>query len=514
VKLIHWTLVAFFLSVSGPLYAQESATEESNTEEAAEEAVEETKDNADKAMTDLEKAEAAKKAEAKKKAEDAKKAKKKAEGDEGTEKPAEEVAATQEAPATVEPVVEAAPAAEVAPVTAAASTDVTADATATVDAEEEEKDKKPKKPWGVSLSLGHSVSAGSFQANPYLRDQVEYAGQSWGLSGRYSFKVMDVLPLSASASVSLSVPLVDPQAIDDRRVRFGNTSFGLSAPVVYKDEWSGINVSAGLGYSAPTAITNWYANKNYGGLSGRVGLSRSFGDFSVSLGMSLSHTMYASNVGQSLNTSGVSAWNNVASHCTQEIVGETTAAAQGDTIQAAINGMNTVYQCEQGSGRTFLSLGNKLGLSYKITDLLSVSYSLGFSNSFKYSIVSEADQYTNPGSSTATPSMALDERDSSDNTQWVDGGESGVTTNGAADTGVGLRQRFSTGLSLSFGLSKGIKEWVELPFSLSMSASIATSHAAQKQNGDLFLPLFYNSFGDNQSANSYGSISFGLSGSY
>ena len=110
--------------------------------------------------------------------------------------------------------------------------------------------------------------------------------------------------------------------------------------------------------------------------------------------------------------------------------------------------------------------------------------------------------------------MELDERDSSDVTQWVDGGDSGVTTNGAADTGVGLRQRFSTGLSLSFGLSKGIKEWVELPFSLSMSASIATSHAAQKPNGDLFLPLFYNSFGDSQAANSYGSISFGLSGSY
>jgi hypothetical protein len=230
--------------------------------------------------------------------------------------------------------------------------------------------------------------------------------------------------------------------------------------------------------------------------------------------MSLSHTLYASNVGQSLNTSGVSEFNNVASHCTQEIVSETTAAAQGDSIQAAINGMNTVYQCEQGSGRSFLSLGNKLGLSYKITELLSVSYSLGFSNSFQYAIVSEADQYTNPGSSTATPSMALDERDSSDNTQWVDGGESGVTTNGAADTGVGLRQRFSTGLSLCFGLSKGIEEWVELPFSLSLSASLATSHSAQKPNGDLFLPLFYNSFGDNQAANSYGSISFGLSGSY
>lgn len=509
-KLIHWTLVAFFLSLSGPAHAEEPVTEETNTEEAAEKAVEETKDNADKAMTDLEKAEAAKKAEAKKKAEDAKKAKKKAEGEEGTEKPAEEVAATQEAPATVEPVVDAAPAVEVAPVTAATSTDVTADATATVDAEEEED----KKPWGVSLSLGHSVGPGSFIANSYLRDQVESAGQSWGLSGRYSFKVMDVLPLSASASVSLSIPLVEPQGIDARTVRFGNTSFGLSAPVVYKDEWSGINLSAGIGYSAPTAITNWYANQNYGGLSGRVGLSRSFGDFSVSLGMSLSHTMYSSNVGQSLNTSGVSAFNNVASHCTQEIVGETTAAAQGDTIQAAINGMNTVYQCEQGSGRSFLSLGNKLGLSYKITELLSVSYSLGFSNSFQYAIVSEADQYTNPGSSTATPSMELDERDSSDNTQWVDGGDSGVTTNSAADTGVGLRQRFSTGLSLSFGLSKGIEEWVELPFSLSLSASLATSHSAQKPNGDLFLPLFYNSFGDNQAANSYGSISFGLSGSY
>ena len=176
--------------------------------------------------------------------------------------------------------------------------------------------------------------------------------------------------------------------------------------------------------------------------------------------------------------------------------------------------MNTVYQCEQGSARSFLSLGNNLSVSYKVTDLLSVSYSLGFSNSFKYAIVSEADEYTNPGSSVSNPSMELSERDSSDNTQWVDGGETGVTTNSGADTGVGLSQRFSSGLSVSYGLSKGIKEWVELPFSLSLSASIATSHSAQRRNGDLFLPLFYNSFGDNQAANSYGSVSFSLSGSY
>lgn len=499
-KLIHWTLIAFFLSLSGPLYAQEADTEETTTEEAAEE----TKDNADKAMTDLEKAEAAKKAAAKKKADDAKKAKKKAEGEDGEEKPAEEATA---------PVAEevAAPV-ETAPAAATTETVTTADAEVKVEAEKEE-DKKPKKPWGVSLSMGHSVGSGSFLANSYLRETRESATQSWGLSGRYSFKVME-LPLSASASVSLSIPLVEPQGIDDRPVRFGNTSFGLSAGSVYKDEWSGINLSAGLGYSAPTAITNWYANKNYGSMSGRLGLSRSFGDFSMSLGMSMSHTLYASNVGQSLNTSGVSEFSNVANHCTTAIVGQGTAAAAGDDIQAAINGMNTVYQCEQGSARSFLSIGNNLGLSYKITDLISVSYSLGFSNSFKYAIVSEADQYTNPGSSVASPSMSLDERDSSDNTQWVDGGESGSTTNGAADTGVGLSQRFSSGLSLSYGLSKGIEEWVELPFSLSLSASIATSHSAQKPNGDLFLPLFYNSFGDNQAANSYGSVSFGLSGSY
>jgi hypothetical protein len=309
--------------------------------------------------------------------------------------------------------------------------------------------------------------------------------------------------------------LVEPQGIDDRRVRFGNTKLGLSAGSLYKDEWSAINVSAGLGYSVPTSVTSWYGKKNYGGISGRVGLSRDFGDFGVSLGMSLSHTLYASNVGSVAPTgSVVSSFNNVKSHCTLAINEETESLAQGDSIEAVIAGLDSIYQCESGVGRTFLSLSNNIGLSYQITELLSVSYSLRFSNSFKYAMVSEADQYTNPGSSTASPSMALDERDGSDNTQWVDGGESGVTTNAPADTGTGLSQRFSSGFTVSYGLSKGIAEWVELPFSLSMSASIATSHSAQKPNGDLFLPLFYNSFGDNQAANSYGSISFGLSGSY
>lgn len=486
-KLIHWTLTAFLLSISGPLQAEEPVNEQATTEE--------TKENADKAMTDLEKAEAAKKKAAAEKLAKEKKAKgeEKAQ-DEEAPAPAEEVApATPEATPVVAPVV----AAPVAAPTTGMSV-VKADVSATL--EEDTEAEEDKKPWKVSLSLGHSVGAGSFQSNPYLRERVESANQSWGLSGSYRFDLWGH-KLSAGAGTSLSVSLVEPQGVDDRYVRLGNTRFSLSDGEVYKDEWSGVGVSAGASYSAPTSVSSQHGSANYGGLSTNVGLSRSFGDFNVSLGTTLSHTLYKNSVAQAIDTAPISSWSRLDEHCTAAIA----SGDEGDTF----------YQCALGSPRTFLTMGHSLNVSYSVTELLSVSYSLGFSNSFQYAVQSESDEYTATGSATASPSMDLIERNPDDNSEWIDAGASGEITNAGADTGVGLSQRFNSGLSVSYGLSKGIAEWVQLPFSLSMNASMSVSHPAQyKEDGSIWFPLFFNSFGDNKSAGNYGRFSVGLSGSY
>ncbi len=482
-KLIHWTLTAFVLSLSAPLYAQEAASEETTTEEAAEE----TKEKADKAMTDLEKAEAAKKAAAKKKADDAKKAKKKAEGENGDEKPAEEATPTAE-------VTE--PAAEPAAAPAAGGMTIT-DADATVTVEEEKEEEEAKKPWSVSVSLGHSIGSGTFLANEYLRETRERVSQSWSFSGSYRFPLWGHM-LSAGVSTGFSVNLVDAQGIDSRQVRLRSTSLSLSDGSVYKDELTGINLNAGLSYSLPSTIESFATNNgSYGSLGLNMGLARKFGDFGVRLGFSMGHTLHKYKVGWAVDTVAGSSWNQWG--CIEAIEADDDTAA--------------VYQCATGGANSFLSLSNSLGLRYKITDLLSVSYGLSFSNSFKYAMAGEGDEYTQPGSNRVSPEVDGQSINSSDNEQYDDT-TYGATQNQGADTGVGLSRRFSSSFGISYGLSKGIAEWVELPFSLSISAKIAASHPAQDRDGDLFLPLFYNSFGENRAANSYGSVSFALSGSY
>ena len=89
---------------------------------------------------------------------------------------------------------------------------------------EVEEDEKPKpKALGCEPIFGHSVGTGSFLANSYLRETRE-CGPNLGLERAFQLQGDGRLPLSASAR--FIVPLVEPQGIDDRRVRFGNTSFG------------------------------------------------------------------------------------------------------------------------------------------------------------------------------------------------------------------------------------------------------------------------------------------------
>jgi hypothetical protein len=252
-----------------------------------------------------------------------------------------------------------------------------------------------------------------------------------------------------------------------------DTSLSLNAGSLYKDELTGINLSGGMSMSLPTSYASLNGRKKYAGFNARLGLSRSFGDFNMSYGFSAGHTLYESKVASDY-TQVVSSLNS--GNC----------SAVGDDV----------FRCFAGSANPFLGLNNSLSLGYNITEDLSFGYSLSFSKVFKYAIADANDPYTLPESGSSL--------------NWEG--------NPASDTGVGSSESFSTGLSLSYALSKSLENVLDLPFSLSMSAGISSSHSAQRWSNEeekrvTYLPLLFNGWGD-QAANGYGSVYLSLNGSY
>jgi len=355
-----------------------------------------------------------------------------------------------------------------------ATTEDTTAVAATVVAEaDEEASEEEKKPWSVSLGVSHSAGSGTFvsTAGDY-KDSFGHVGQSWSLGAGYGFELFGQ-KLRAGIGFGTSVTLTKPQSNPARRVNPSDTSLSLSAGSLYEDELTGINLSGGLSMSLPTSYASLNGRKKYAGFSARMGLSRSFGGFNVSYGLSAGHTLYESKVATNY-TEVVSNLNS------------TTCSSTGDDV----------FRCFAGYANPFLGLNNSLSMGYNITDELSVGYSLSFSNVFKYAVADENDPYTLPESGSS-----LD---------W-DG-------NPGSATGVGTSESFSTGLSVSYALSKSLENILDLPFSLSMSAGVSSSHGAQRWNKEqekyvTYWPLLFNGWGD-QSANGYGSVYLSLNGSY
>ena len=365
-----------------------------------------------------------------------------------------------------------------APVEAAVVT--TDDATAvvaTVVAEaDEEASEEEKKPWSVSLGVSHSAGSGTFVPTVY-KNSLGHVGQSWSVGAGYGFELFGQ-KLRAGIGFGTSVTLTKPQSSPSRRVNPSDTSLSLSAGSLYENELTGINLSGGLSMSLPTSYASLNGRKNYGGFSARLGLSRSFGGFNVSYGFSASHTLYESKV---------------ATNYTEVIsnLNSTVCADTGDDV----------FRCFAGYANPFLGLNNSLSLGYNITDDLSIGDSVSVRNVFKYAVANEND--------------GLSVQESG---EFINSNGELTQGNQAPDAGVGTSEGYSTGLSISYALSESLENILDLPFSLSMSAGVSSSHGAQRFDNDqkkyvAFPPLLFNGWGD-QSANGYGSVYLSLNGSY
>ena len=114
------------------------------------------------------------------------------------------------------------------------------------EADEEEE----KKPWGVNVGLGTSMSAAIFHPTRYTRSNLATFVPSVSVGGNY--RLMD--KVTASGNWGFSYELTTPNNPSARRFSWGDPSFGIAHGSLFKDEGlTGINVSAsgslGLGLS-------------------------------------------------------------------------------------------------------------------------------------------------------------------------------------------------------------------------------------------------------------------------
>ncbi|MEE2961425.1 MAG: hypothetical protein VYA34_11825 [Myxococcota bacterium] len=321
-------------------------------------------------------------------------------------------------------------------------------------------EEKPRKNYGVSLSLTHAVGSASFLQDDTLRASRGLVYQAWGLSGFYSFDILGQ-KFKVSPRMGFTLELTEPDSNPARRFDPSDSSLSLSASGL-KDDLTGIGFSPYLRVTLPTSYRSLNINKRWVTLKAGLGLNRTFGDFSISLATGFTKAF---------------SQNKVSSKYTEtprlSDFGNCNVASAGE------GGIHAVYECVSGSGTLNFAVTSNIGFEYQILETLSISYSVSLSNSFRHAIIDEEDDLTAPH----------------------------------ADTGMGRSDSLSESLALSFSLSELLTP--DSPVSYRLSLSMDASHPAQTaDNRAIMWPFFYNSFGQNRAANNYGEISLGISGSY
>ena len=312
-----------------------------------------TEGNADQAMDDLAKMEAVKTSTAKAPADAAPAA-----------EPAPAAAPAEPAPAAEKPA-ESAPEPAAAPASTtpppAPASDVTASASAegtVVKSEASEADEEESKPWRVNAGLSQSIGAGAFVQDEFARTTAY--GYSISFGG--SYKITDLLRASVGASFDqqLTTTYNDGGTIP-REFYFRDIKFGLSTGSLYKEEITGISVSASGSFTVPTSKASLSTGRvTYTGAS--VKLGRSFED----IGPGTISLSFSSGFFGALGAATPS-----------------ITAADAPSIFAACNDFTLSGDaCQSQYPNLSYALSNRLSASYSFLEDFSLSTWLGFSNTF------------------------------------------------------------------------------------------------------------------------------------
>ena len=248
------------------------------------------------------------------------------------------------------PVPEPAPAAEASVSSASEGSVVKTE----VSAEEE----KPTKPWRVNAGLSQSIGAGAFVQDEFARTTA----YGYSLSFGGSYKINDTFRASVGGSFDqqLTTTNADGGTIP-REFYFRDIKFGLSASKLYKEEITGIGLSASGSFTLPTSKVSLSTGRiTYA--AGSVKLNRSFKDIGPG-SISLS---FSSGVGAALGSA------------TPEV-----SASDAPSIFATCNDFTIAGDaCQTNLPNLSHAFTNRLSASYSFLEDYSIATWLGFTNLF------------------------------------------------------------------------------------------------------------------------------------
>ena len=269
---------------------------------------------------------------------------------------------------------------------------------------------------GVPLSVSASARA-SATLGHFFRDTTVARN---GMASIYGLGVNYRLMPSVSASLSMSyLQYLSAYGGSQRRYegRFQDMGLSLSHASIFRESWSGINLSGGLSGVIPTSASSQFTGL-YTSLSASATLSRGIGPVSLSLTNSFSKNFHRyTSIVADLDRYPIDA---LARADSPERITETRIAL--DT------GLLTSH-----------SLSHSLSANYRVWSTLSLGLSFGLNHSWTYDngTITREDEFTNPN----------------------------------ARVGRGFRQGMSGGLSASYGFL----DYYGVSFSLSTNQSPLTA---------------------------------------
>ncbi|MBI3179420.1 MAG: hypothetical protein HYZ27_07140 [Deltaproteobacteria bacterium] len=315
------------------------------------------------------------------------------------------------------------------------------------------KEEAEKKPWAVMVILDHAVGSGSFISDSTLRASRAYVAQSWDIRPSYTFPVADH-KLKLGGRFVVEYEYTTPDTNPARRFKPADSRLYLSDAELYVEQLTGITFNAAATLFLPTSYESINVNKRWAGLRATAGASRSIGP--VDLEYALAATKY-------LNSDK---YRTVYSDVLRDGEGELSGTSEPGTYLG-------------GPANTSFDIINSFGVTYNVTETLSVAYSLLIWNTFAY-------------------------RDDAVNSE-----DELASVN--ADAGRGRTDMLWPSLEVAYRLDDVVKDI--LPFKLTVAGGITALHPAQTaDNQGILWPVFYQAFGQNRAANNYGSIYFDLIG--
>jgi len=196
-----------------------------------------------------------------------------AEAEEATPEPAapkaEEVAPVEEKPAEKEVASEPAPAP--APAPGAGESESEGAIVKTEVAAEVEKETKP---WKVNAGLSQNLGAGAFVQDEFARTTA----YSYSISFAGSYKINDTFRASLGGSFDQQLTTTyDDGGTIPNEFYFRDITVGVSAGNLYKEEFTGIGLSASGSFSIPTSKAS-IASERITYATGKLSFARSFDD--------------------------------------------------------------------------------------------------------------------------------------------------------------------------------------------------------------------------------------------